>query len=824
MSPGPARFVRQLLLGLLAAAATIVTLQSWRGFTVRPDDLVGPALVAAAGLLVTGTALRLLPLPAVVVASLQLAVAGVLVVVLVGGSLPTPGGVAETLDRIRLALEVAQVQPPPVPLDGGGIRALLVVGAVLFLWIADTVAATLRVGPALGLPLLAAFSLPVTILRTGAPWWIFATASLLYVAVLALHEADDLGRWGRRVVARRQGAPHTAGGAASGPPVAGTAVAVTAVGLALVAPLAVPVLDLGLLDRAGLRGGAGSAVVLREPTADLQGDLTRGDDVDLLEITTDDPGAAAPTYLRIGGLNDFDADEQQWRPGGGDERALDEARLQLPEGARSGDPRVTWNIRATDAFSSSWLPTPSNLTDIYADSGWRYRPAGDDFTRDDGRTTAGQSWETTEVLPSFTREDLDAAGRDYPDRLAPFLAVPGVDPRIAELAETIVADATTPADQAAELQAFFRDRDEFRYDLQVSSSSDDSLTEFLFDSRAGYCQHFASAMAVMARELGIPARVAVGFLTPEVVAPGRWELSAHDLHAWPELYFPGIGWVRYEPTPGQRASATPDYSAPDPSGPGATSGTDEPTPTSRPTTTAPTTGPTSAPPSSAAPDDGQEGADDGRGGTGGMRPAVLLVVTGAGVGVVALLALLVAPRRIRERQRRRRRARGVEGAWNELRATLLDHRVPWPPDRSPADTARMLVEDWEAEVADRGQSTGPDARPVPDGAALAPLERLVTRLELARYAPPAVGSVDAPASSGSGASAQDDAAWSDARAFADGRLAGRGGARRARWLPTSVLAGRRERRGGEPGLGAEAPATTAPEVVGGSDEEELARR
>ncbi|MDR6176667.1 transglutaminase-like putative cysteine protease [Nocardioides zeae] len=811
MSPGPARFVRQLLLGLLAAAATIVTLQSWRDFTVRPDDLVDPALVAAAALLATGTALRLLPLPAVVVAALQLVVAGLLVVVLVGGSFPSPGAAEETVDRIRAALEVAQVQPPPVPLDGGGIRALLVVGAVLFLWIADTVAATFRTGPALGLPLLAAFSLPVTILRTGAPWWVFAVAALLYVAVLALHEADDLGRWGRRVVARRPGGPDGAADTLPGPPVAGTAVAVTAVGLALVAPLAVPVLDLGLLDRAGLRGGAGSAVVLRDPAADLQGDLTRGDDVELLAITTDDPGAAPPSYLRIGGLNEFDVDEQQWRPGGGDERALDEARLQLPEGARNGDPRVTWNIRATDAFSSSWLPTPTNLTDIYADSGWRYRPAGDDFTRDDGRTTAGQSWETTEVLPSFTRQDLDAAGQDYPARLAPFLEAPGVDPRIAELAASIVAGATTPADQAAELQAFFRDRDEFRYDLQVSSSSDDSLTEFLFDTRAGYCQHFASAMAVMARELGIPARVAVGFLTPELIAPGRWELSAHDLHAWPELYFPGIGWVRYEPTPGQRASATPGYSAPDPSGPGATSGTDRPTPTSRPTTNAPTSGPTSAPPSSTAPADGDQGAADGRGGADGFRPAVVLSVVGATVGVLGLLVLLLAPRRIRERQRRRRRALGVEGAWDELRATLIDHRVPWPPHRSPADTARTLVEDWETERAERAEAGTPAGI---DGTALAPLERLVTRLELARYAPPAAGP---------GADA--DEAWSDAQAVADARTAGRGGARRARWLPASVVVDSRERRRtGDAGLGPDGHATTAPAVDGGSDEEELARR
>ncbi|HEY1134431.1 MAG TPA: transglutaminase domain-containing protein, partial [Nocardioides sp.] len=551
----------------------------------------------------------------------------------------------------------------------------------------------------------------------------------------------------------------------------------------------------------------GSAVVLREPTADLQGDLTRGDDVTLLEITAETPGAGAPAYLRIGGLNEFDVDSQQWRPGGGDEQSLADTDLRPPEGASPSDEEVSWNIRATDAFSSSWLPAPANLVQIYADSGWRYRASGDDFTRDDGRTTAGQSWEVTEVVTSFTREDLDAAGDDYPSSVDDFLEVPGVDPRIGALAESITDDARTPAAQAAALQAFFRDRDEFRYDLQVSSSSDDSLTEFLFDTRAGYCQHFASAMAVMARELGIPARVAVGFLTPESVGTGRWELSAHDLHAWPELYFPEHGWVRYEPTPGQRASATPGYSAPDPARPGTPSEPGQPTPTSRPTTTAPTPS-SSATPSSPAPSAEGGNGSDGGSGTGGVDLTVVLLVAAVGSGLVLLGALVLAPRGIRNRQRRRREGLGVEGAWDELRATLLDHRIRWPAHRSPALTARTLLEDWEAELA---TADGRD-RPVPDGMTLAPLERLVTRLELERYAPPRAD--DAP----------DTTSWADAVAFAGHRTAGRGRAWRAAWLPASILHRTREHDGADLLGGTDDVATANPGVEWQADEEELTRR
>ena len=84
-----------------------------------------------------------------------------------------------------------------------------------------------------------------------------------------------------------------------------------------------------------------------------------------------------------------------------------------------------------------------------------------------------------------------------------------------------------------------------------------TLEAFLSDSeggRVGYCEQFASAMAVMARVLDIPARVAVGFLDPEQVGANQYEYSTHDLHAWPELYFEGAGWVRFEPTPGDRAA------------------------------------------------------------------------------------------------------------------------------------------------------------------------------------------------------------------------------------------------------------------------------
>ena len=125
-------------------------------------------------------------------------------------------------------------------------------------------------------------------------------------------------------------------------------------------------------------------------------------------------------------------------------------------------------------------------------------------------------------------------------------------------AERITSDARTDYHRALLLQDHFRLDGGFRYDLDVDATSNiDSLADFLFDVRAGYCEQFASAYAAMARSIGLPTRVAVGFTWGEWDA-GRGEQGAYVVrgehaHAWPEVYFAGTGWVRFEPTPGRGA-------------------------------------------------------------------------------------------------------------------------------------------------------------------------------------------------------------------------------------------------------------------------------
>ena len=127
-------------------------------------------------------------------------------------------------------------------------------------------------------------------------------------------------------------------------------------------------------------------------------------------------------------------------------------------------------------------------------------------------------------------------------------------------AREVTRDAESDFAKAVALQDWFRQDGGFRYSLeQRSGSGMDLLAYFVTDDRVGYCEQFAAAMAAMGRALDIPSRVVVGFLDGTTQPDGRILYTSDDRHAWPEMYFSGVGWVRFEPTPGQRAGATPPW-------------------------------------------------------------------------------------------------------------------------------------------------------------------------------------------------------------------------------------------------------------------------
>jgi hypothetical protein len=254
----------------------------------------------------------------------------------------------------------------------------------------------------------------------------------------------------------------------------------------------------------------------------------------------------------------------------------------------------------------------------------------------------------------------------------------------------------------------------------------------------------------MARSLDIPARVAVGFLRPEQAADASWEFQGVDMHAWPELFFEGIGWVRFEPTPATRTGAAPDFAA---------------VPTQSPTDNF--ADPNGSDPSETPRPTRPEGAAGATGGDDGGGPGLLVPVAGTAL----VLLLVLGPRSLRAARRtsRWRQARAghrpvAETAWAELTDAAVDLGVHVDRTATLRTTGRGL----RSRVDD-------------DPAAVAALNRLVVDVERSRFARGGAGRGHTVEDSGS-----------DVDLVADRLAAGCSTARRwrASWAPVSLLPSR----------------------------------
>jgi hypothetical protein len=153
-------------------------------------------------------------------------------------------------------------------------------------------------------------------------------------------------------------------------------------------------------------------------------------------------------------------------------------------------------------------------------------------------------------LPTVNAAKLRAAPEKYSDEiLNVYLQLPPLDQRIPALARGSAGKARTPYDKALAIETFLRTR--FTYTLELTGKpGDDPLAHFLFDTHAGHCEYFASAMTIMLRTQGIPSREVNGFLPGEFNdLAGDYIVRASDAHSWVEAYFPGSGWVTFDPTP-----------------------------------------------------------------------------------------------------------------------------------------------------------------------------------------------------------------------------------------------------------------------------------
>jgi transglutaminase-like putative cysteine protease len=159
-------------------------------------------------------------------------------------------------------------------------------------------------------------------------------------------------------------------------------------------------------------------------------------------------------------------------------------------------------------------------------------------------------YEGVSLLPIIPPAQLRKSSTIYPDEIRDlYLQVPQLDPRIKQLAEKIVEKSHNEYDRAANIELYLKTHYGYTLDL-TGRKTDDPLAYFLFERREGHCEYFAAAMTVMLRDLGIPARYVGGFLPGEYNdLGGDYIIRASDAHAWVEAYFPGYGWITFDPTP-----------------------------------------------------------------------------------------------------------------------------------------------------------------------------------------------------------------------------------------------------------------------------------
>lgn len=625
--------------------------------------------------------------------------------------LDTPGAFDSLLTR---TMQHADQFAPPVP-ENAALHAVLSISVGLLALAVDLLAGSLRHAPAVGLVFLAIYMAPVALLSGHVSFWIFLPGALGFVFLLAAQERNSITRWGRNISYADSGSLGTGRGIySSGLASAGRRVGFGAVTLAVVLPVLIPTLSTNFFGRGGIDGGigdSGGTIAAGNPFIDMRRNLRDQTDEELLRVSS---VTTEPTYVRLAALDSLS--ESGWAPS---ERGpqTEQASGTLPSAPGGIELPVTsanFEFDIADDFNSNWLPTIYAAQTLDAGGNWRVDGTNLDIVAGDEETSAaGMRYQLGVRLTDPLASQLRAARieKDLPKTFDNLLALPDVPDILEQKATEVTAGADSPFEQALALETWFRRTGNFTYSLDSAAGSGmETMADFVDGGRTGYCEQFASAMAIMARELGIPSRVAVGFLSGERTGD-TYVFRGTDMHAWPELYLgEDIGWYSFEPTPSARTGPAPDHGGTLGNAPTAPENEQQNLPGHTPTE-----------PTDRDTNDLEQNADENAGGAGGGFPW-----RGAGIAVLVLAALAglgLLPRQLRARRRERRwRLTGTPGAaaevaWAELRDSVRDLRLPWPGGTTPRAVGRRLRPMIEA-----------------DQAAVDSLNTLVLAIERERYA------------------------------------------------------------------------------------------
>ncbi len=526
------RFVdAQPIATLTLAALTVATVVSM--CRIFPDwAFLRPMVTVVLGTHLLAFTLRVLRVPGWIavpaLAGLMLAVLGVVYYRdSTAGLLPT----GDTIDQLRSDLRLVWQQFPhavaPVPSEGSFASsiALLLACCAAF---ADLFAfrAFGRAEALVPTGIVFIFTSALGTVRSQVPvsaLWI--GAALLALAMLQTSHDHGEGAW---MGARRQSL-------AAVVPATFACATIAALGAGLVAPRLPGAGDAALID--ARNRGDGVTQVL-SPLVDIRSRLVNLGNLELFTVSAD-----RPAYWRAITLTEFDG--TVWTPPSQD---LEPAIGPLEGSAVVGSllaHTVTISGLGGNLVPAAASPVEVGTTGLYWAAGTQTLIfPGDGLVSGDSISVL-----SAQVDPDPTL--LRQATADSPPDPSTMLPPRGLSDEAAQLARDVTATATTRYDQALLLQNFFRT--EFTYDLTVQSGHGSDAIQNFLRIRRGYCEQFSGTYAAMARSLGLPARVAVGFTPGDLQADGLYHVYGRYAHAWPEVWFDDIGWVSFEPTPGRGA-------------------------------------------------------------------------------------------------------------------------------------------------------------------------------------------------------------------------------------------------------------------------------
>ncbi|GAA5227753.1 transglutaminase TgpA family protein [Paeniglutamicibacter antarcticus] len=620
------------------------------------------------------------------------------------GVFPTTSTYDALLRVWALANDQMGSQVPPVQTTGVIIFSVCIWAAAVALAV-DTLAFELRAAALAGLPLAMLLSIAALFKAHGAGPATLSITAVGYLLVLAASRLQANGSRGpkRRALelgeaGRDPGTPLPGKRQASRALLQGTVLVAGALAALLVLPAAIPGFTKGMLPE-GKRPAWGQLATNIDPMIALGNDLRSRSRGTVLRYFTD---SKTPTYLRtsvIGGLA-----SARWEPDPEIFRfpvTENLATLSFPTVVES-NPQVFTRV-VTDKYRGVWMPLPENSIWLNGlDDSWRWSPDTGTLRAAENATPTAEDYTVLSVKPDITSATLKDLSARIPSGYfaqvdEQYLALPEDTP---DSLRQATKDAVSKAgndhyEQAVAIQDYLRST-VFTYSEKtpVEDGYDGSgmhVIDAFLEEKAGYCVHFASTMALMARELEIPSRLVTGYApgTPtgveitgqEGAKLTEFTVGSRNAHAWPELYFPSVGWVGFEPTPGR---GVPPVYAPALPAPTATAledpRLDNPRNSSKDSSPSDTSSSTAA----AAPGSGPDANSPA---PGLLRILLVLLVAGA---------LPWTFRRIQRANRltRMRQSAGPESgaaaAWAELIALGIDNSCPMRHNESAGDYARRV--------------------------------------------------------------------------------------------------------------------------------------